>query len=263
MPSPERKLTTILSADAAGYSRLMSVDEETTLATLKACHAVMHRLIAGHGGRVVSTTGDGLLAEFPSVVKAVECAIAVQREVAERNATLPENRRLWFRIGINLGDVIVEGGDLFGDGVNVAARLQALADPGGVLVTGHVHELVKDRLSVGFGYLGQKAVKNIPNEVAVYRVLLQPGEEDSAAPAVAEPPQREPMFHAGLQRGPLTVTAMRAGVLILLLFLINLFTSSGSWWFKWPALAILAWLALAAIREFQKNDRQADKKNIS
>src|SRR6185436_17374540 len=106
--------------------------------------------------------------------KAVECAIAVQREVAERNATVPEDRRMWFRIGINLGDVMTDSGDLFGDGVNIAARLQSLAEPGGILVSGTVHTLVRDKLSVDFDYLGAKPVKNITNEIPIYRVLLNP-----------------------------------------------------------------------------------------
>lgn len=253
MSSSERKLTTILSADAAGYSRMMGADEEGTLAALKACHAVMQRLVTSHGGRVFSTSGDGLLAEFPSVVKAVECAIAVQREVAERNGTAPRERRLWFRIGINLGDVIVEGDDLFGDGVNVAARLQALAEPGGVLVSGHVHDLVKDKLSVGFGYLGQKAVKNIANEVAVYQVLLSSG---AAAAGAAPPPSAPPPVHAEpAARHPLAVRAARGGMLVALLFLINLFTSPGDWWFKWPALAVLVWLAFAMLNYWQGRRR--------
>src|SRR4051812_39514389 len=117
--SVERKLTTIFSADAAGYSRMMGEDETATLATLKTARAAMRDLIARNGGRIVNTAGDAMLAEFGSVVKAVECAIAVQREVAERNAGLPEERRMWFRIGINLGDVMISDGDLFGDGVNI------------------------------------------------------------------------------------------------------------------------------------------------
>jgi adenylate cyclase len=247
----ERKLTTIFSADAVGYSKLMSADERATLESLKACHAAMDRLIAGHGGRIVNTAGDGLLAEFGSVVKAVECAIAVQREVAERNATLPEDRRMWFRIGINLGDVMVDSGDLFGDGVNVAARLQALADPGGVLVSGAVHDLVRDKISVGFGFLGQKSVKNIANEVPVYRVLLQPSDAEAATPPSAALVMRQAA--KGVLQRPLVLSALRAGALVGLVFLINVFSYDGEWWFQWPALAIAFIFVLRALRGLQKN----------
>ena len=125
----ERRLTALFSADVVGYSRLMGGNEPATLATLKTHRQAMDALIGQHGGRIVNTAGDSVLAEFPSIVKAVECAISVQRAIAELNAPLPEDRRMWFRIGINLGDVIVDNGDLFGDGVNLAARLQALAIP--------------------------------------------------------------------------------------------------------------------------------------
>jgi adenylate cyclase len=245
--SAERKLTTIFAADAAGYSRMMNADEESTLVTLKRAHAVMDRLIAGHGGRVINTAGDGLLAEFASVVKAVECAIAIQREMAEHNAGLAGDERMWFRIGINLGDVMVDRGNLFGDGVNVAARLQALADPGGVLVSGPVHELVKDKLSVGFGYLGQKSVKNIPGEITVYRVQLQSPEGPTIAaapPSVAQVPN--------LLRHPWATRAMTGLALLALLFLINLFSYDGEWWFHWPALAIVFIFVFRAIRGLRR-----------
>ena len=170
--APERKLTTILSADVAGYSRLMGADEAGTLASLRACRELLARQIARHRGRVVGQAGDSVLAEFGSVVGAVECAVAIQRELAERNAALPPERRMLFRIGVNLGDVLVDGGDLFGEGVNIAARLQALAEPGGILVSGPVFDQVRRKLTLGFDYLGPQSVKNIADEVPAYRVVL-------------------------------------------------------------------------------------------
>ncbi len=178
----ERKLTTLFSADVVGYGRLMGQDERGTLATLRTYREVMANLIANHHGRVVNTAGDSLLAEFASVVAAVECAVQVQREVAERNAAVPPDRQMRFRIGVNLGDVMVDGTDLHGDSVNVAARLQALADPGGILISGPVFDQVKNKLALGFDYLGPTSVKNIAADVPIYRVLLKP---DAAAPSEA------------------------------------------------------------------------------
>jgi adenylate cyclase len=147
--SQTRRLAAILAADVAGYSRLMGADEEGTLARLNAHRrALVDPKIAEHGGRIVKTTGDGLLAEFPSVVDAVRCAVEVQRGMTERNVAVPAAERIEFRVGINLGDVIVEGDDIFGDGVNIAARLEGLAEPGGVLISNTVHDQVRDRLPV-------------------------------------------------------------------------------------------------------------------
>ena len=142
----KRKLSAILSADVAGYSRLMSEDEESTVKTLETYKGVMSALINEHRGRVVDSTGDNLLAEFGSVVDAVQCAVAVQKEFQARNAELSENRRMQFRIGINLGDVIEEKDHLYGDGVNIAARLESLADPGGICLSGIVYSQIKNRL---------------------------------------------------------------------------------------------------------------------
>src|SRR5216684_1497212 len=152
----ERKLAAILAADVAGYSRLMGADEEGTLARLKAHRReLIDPEIGEHNGRIVKTTRDGLLVEFASVVDAVRCAVAVQRQMAERNNSVPEDRRLEFRIGVNLGDIIVEDDDIFGDGVNVAARLEALADPSGICVS----RVVRDRLPFVFEDLGEQQVK--------------------------------------------------------------------------------------------------------
>jgi len=166
-----RRLAAILAADVAGYSRLMGVDEEGTLERLKALRReVVDPKIAEHYGRIVKTTGDGVLVEFASVVDAVRCAVAVQQAMLERNTEVVADNRIELRIGINLGDVIVEGDDLYGDGVNIAARIEALAEPGGVFVSNTVHDHVRDRLPLAFEDLGEQQVKNIARPVRVYRV---------------------------------------------------------------------------------------------
>src|ERR1700726_4597278 len=164
-----RRLAAILAADVAGYSRLMEADEEGTHERLKAhFQQLIDPTIAGHRGRVVKTTGDGMLAEFASVVDAMRCAAAIQRAMIDRDAEVPEERRIRFRIGINLGDVIAEGEDIFGDGVNVAGRLEALAEPGGICVSGTVHDQIRDRLPYPLDDLGEQSVKNIARPVRVY-----------------------------------------------------------------------------------------------
>jgi TolB-like protein/class 3 adenylate cyclase len=168
---PVRRLTAILAADVAGYSRLMGADEEGTHERLKAhLRELIEPKIKEHRGHTVKNTGDGLLAEFPSVVDAVRCAVEVQRAMADRNAETPEDKRITFRIGVNLGDVIAEEDDIFGDGVNVAARLQTLADPGGICVSRVVRDQVRDRLGFAFDDMGEQEVKNIARPVPVYRV---------------------------------------------------------------------------------------------
>jgi TolB-like protein/class 3 adenylate cyclase len=167
----ERRLAAILAADVAGYGRLMGQDEAGTLARLRSHRReLIDPKIAHHKGRIVKTTGDGLLVEFPSVVEAVACAVAIQREMAERNAPSPNHQRIDFRVGINLGDVIAEDDDIHGDGVNIAARLEALAEPGGVCVSGVVHDQVQGRLECGFEDTGEQSLKNIARPVRVYRV---------------------------------------------------------------------------------------------
>src|SRR5271169_1182 len=170
MPST-RRLTAILAADVAGYARLMGADEEGTHERLKAhLRELVDPKIKDHRGRTVKNTGDGMLVEFPSVVDAVRCGVEVQRGMIEREPGLPEERRIKFRIGINLGDVIVEEHDIFGDGVNVAARLEALAEPDGICVSRVVHDEVRDKLDLAFEDLGEQPVKNIARPVRVYRV---------------------------------------------------------------------------------------------
>ena len=169
----ERRLAAILAADIAGYSRLMSVDEEGTLRQLKVHRKeLIDRKITEHRGRIVKTTGDGMLVEFVSVVDAVRCAVDVQRSMAERNSNEAAETRIQFRIGINVGDIIIDGDDIFGDGVNVAARMEALADPGGIMVSGIVHDQVRDKLSFSFEDLGEQTVKNIARPIGVHRVQI-------------------------------------------------------------------------------------------
>ena len=176
----DRRLAAVWAGDIAGYSRLMGVDEEGTLRQLKAHRKeLVDPKITEHRGRIVKTTGDGMLVEFVSVVDAVRCAVDIQRGMGERNASVPADKRIEFRIGINVGDIIIDGDDIFGDGVNVAARLEALADPGGIMVSSVVHDQVRDKLSFGFEDMGEQIVKNIARPIGVHRVSLA----ESAPPA--------------------------------------------------------------------------------
>ncbi len=170
----KRKLTAILSADVEGYSRLMGDDEEATVRTLTAYREVLSTLIQQHNGKVLDSPGDNLLAEFVSVVDAVQCAVAVQKEINARNDQLPENRRMQFRIGINLGDVIQEDERIYGDGVNIAARLESLANPGGICISKTAFDQIESKLPYGYEFLGDQAVKNIAKPVIAYRVLMEP-----------------------------------------------------------------------------------------
>ncbi|MBW7998534.1 MAG: adenylate/guanylate cyclase domain-containing protein, partial [Candidatus Glassbacteria bacterium] len=171
-----RKLTAILSADVAGYSRLMGADEEATIETLTAYRKVFLSYIENHRGRVVDAKGDAILAEFSSVVDAVSSAVEIQRELAAKNAALPDDRRMDFRIGINLGDVVVKDDVIYGDGVNVAARLESLAEPGGICISRPVYDQVESKLKLEYDFLGEQQVKNIAKPVRAYKVLLEPGQ---------------------------------------------------------------------------------------
>jgi len=166
-----RRLAAILAADVAGYSRLIGADESGTLQALKAIRAeLIDPTITAHNGRLVKTTGDGLLVEFSSVVDALRCATEVQAGMTERNATAPADKRIEFRIGINMGDIVVEDGDIFGDGVNVAARLEALAEPGGICVSARVQEDAAGKLDLGFQDMGQQRLKNIARPIRAFMV---------------------------------------------------------------------------------------------
>jgi adenylate cyclase len=184
----KRKLAAILSADVKGYSRLMGEDEAETVKTITAYRKIMGELIQQHRGRVIDSPGDNILAEFTSVVDAVQCAVAAQNEFKARNAELPENRRMEFRIGVNLGDVIEEEGRIYGDGVNIAARLESLADPSGICISKTAFDQIETKLPFGYEYLGEQTVKNISKPVGAYRVLMDPrvtvaGAEEKKAPA--------------------------------------------------------------------------------
>lgn len=250
--TPDRKLTTILAADVAGYSRLMGADEPGTLARLKERREAILRHVADHRGRLVNTAGDSVLAEFASVVNAVDCAVRIQRDLAERNAALPEAQRMLFRIGINLGDVMVDGSDLFGEGVNIAARLQEIAEPGGVLISGPVFDQVRNKLSLGFDFLGAQSVKNITEAVPAYRVVLSPGgmsENTAARPAASPLPPPHTVHPATAAMDDDATRRLKrliaiSAIAIVIVFVVNMLTWEGRAWFVWPTLGILAWLAL-------------------
>src|ERR1700731_896135 len=167
----ERKVPAILCADVFGYSRLMGENEEATLRTLSSYRKLIDSLIEQHHGRFVNSAGDSVLGEFASVVNAVQCAVEIQTVLKTKNAEIPPERRMEFRIGINLGDVIVDGEQIYGDGVNVAARLESLAEPGGICISDTVHAQIKNKLALNYENLGPQSVKNIAEPVRVFRVL--------------------------------------------------------------------------------------------
>ncbi len=262
----KRRLTSILCADVKSYSRLMESDEARTIGTLRQYRAAMDALVERHDGRTINTWGDAVIAEFGSVVEAVQCAIEVQRELAVRNRDLPEAEQMWFRIGINLGDVMVENDDLYGEGVNIAARLQELAEPGGILVSGPVYDMVRNKLSVGFDYLGQQPVKNVSEPVTSYRIVL----DGEARPAMMDTEQRRPPSAATRPREDawhgvaarlwsrfldLPRQIKVAILLIPFLFVIDMLDSGDSLWFYWPAAGlsfyVLLWLSLAGHKKQQ------------
>jgi adenylate cyclase len=186
-----RRLVAVFAADVEGYSRLMGADEVGTLKGLTERRAILDRLIGEHGGRIANTAGDSVLAEFGSTVEAVECAVEAQTALAEANSGLPPNRRISFRIGIHIGDVMVRGGDLFGDDVNIAARLQSMAEPGGVCVSSATYEQVRKVLPITFADLGAHHVKNIQEPIRAYQVGA-PSETREAAPAGVADAERPP-----------------------------------------------------------------------
>lgn len=258
----KRRLTTVLCADAYGYSRLMEADEAGTLDTLRRYRTAIAGLVERHDGRIVNTWGDAVIAEFASVVEAVQCAVEIQQEISNQASNPPHAQPMQFRIGINLGDVMVDGTNIYGDGVNIAARLQELAEPGGVVISSSVYEQVYNKLSVGFDCLGQRPMKNIAPVVS-YRVTTsgQPaGQVSSESPT----PWRaaSDVDDRGFRDRPLTSTPTH-GVLGWLanlprpvavaltvsafLILINLFSGAHKIWFHWPVAAILLFVVLRTV----------------
>jgi adenylate cyclase len=204
----KRKLAAILSADVVGYGRLMADDEAATVATLKEYRAAVGRVIDRHGGRIVNAPGDNILAEFPSAVEAVQAAVEIQRNIEGRNAELAEGRRMHFRVGVNLGDVIEEDdGTIYGDGVNIAARMEALADSGGICISSAIYDAIEGKLDFGFDYLGEQQVKNVAKPVRVYRVRT----EARARPAAKRPAARNARV-TGLIAAAVAVVVVVAGV---------------------------------------------------
>jgi adenylate cyclase len=203
----KRKLTAILSADVEGYSRLMGEDEEATVRTITIYREVLTTLIQQHNGKVLDSPGDNLLAEFVSVVDAVQCAVAVQKEIKARNDELSEERRMQFRIGINLGDVIQEEDRIYGDGVNIAARLEGLAEPGGICISKTAFDHIESKLPYGYDFIGDQTVKNIAKPVGAYRVLLDPRVTVSGKPVDKKP--------TGKRRMPILFGAVAVLVLAL------------------------------------------------
>jgi class 3 adenylate cyclase len=205
-PSLERRLATIMMADVAGYSRMVGENEERTIETLRGHRQIFDELLAQHRGRVFNTAGDAILAEFPSAVDAVRCATEIQTALRTRNDHLPEEQRMWFRIGINLGDVIVQGGDLLGDGVNVAARIQTVSEPGGICLSGSVYDQIQNKLSLHFRQLGERNFKNIAQPVRTFSIV----DTDGAAPRPMGTSQFRKRALAGVAAA-IVVVALGAG----------------------------------------------------
>lgn len=204
---PQRKLTSILAADVVGYSRMMSVDENGTHELFGKCRKIIDRNIEHHGGRIFNTAGDSVMAEFGSTVEAVRCAIEIQEEILAHNTDKAESEQMWFRIGLNVGDVIIEGDDLIGDGVNIASRMESIATPGGISLSGSVYELVHNKLSFSFKDMGPQSVKNITEPVPTYSLL------SAATPKVK--PGRTKENHIKLQLIVATLLFVTAVVVVV------------------------------------------------
>ncbi|EJC80271.1 family 3 adenylate cyclase [Rhizobium leguminosarum bv. trifolii WSM2297] len=261
MSETRRKLTTIFCADVQDYTRLMGADEEGTLAALKRCREAMGRLIESHGGRVINTWGDGLIADFPSVVEAVRAAVDTQNELAGFNARRPEDGRMLFRIGINLGDVIVEDDDIYGDGVNIAARLQASASAGGIVISSTVYDQVRNKVAVGFEFLGPLMVKNVDEGVPSYAVKIGDAKDETPPPQRPGPARPQPVAEiadAGPLPGRRRLFAV-LGVVAAVLIGINLLSWQGVFWARFPVLA----LAVLAAFTWNRNQIRFNRKITS
>ncbi len=247
----KRRLTTVLCADVSSYTRLMEQDEAGTLERLRTSREGMAALIARHDGRVINTWGDALIAEFGSVVEAVNCAVEIQQELAARNRDLPEPDQMWFRIGINLGDIMVEKQDIYGEGVNIAARLQQIAEPGGIMISRPVYDQVKSKLSLGFDFLGEQTVKNVSEPVPSYRILIDGPAAAGATTSVfgtskAVNPGSEPLLAPDLWQRFRRLPALIKVAMILIGFFFALNLASGLWpiWFHWPSIPMIAILLI-------------------
>jgi len=245
----ERRLAAVLAFDMVGYSRLMGLNEQVTLAAHRRHRRELFNPRATqYRGRIIKFMGDGALMEFASVVDSVCFAVDVQLTLLSQNADLPEERQLRYRIGINIGDIILDEGDIYGDGVNIAARLQELAEPGGILISGTVFDQVKNKLSLGFDFLGPQRLKNIDAEVPVYRAVLQSGAGEKPAAALEPKPAAEAGPEEKWHR--FKMSAIRTGAIVVLMILINAFTWDGDLWAQWPIMGVLFLLALQATRIF-------------
>ncbi|MTI44181.1 adenylate cyclase [Roseibium hamelinense] len=260
MQRAKRRLAAVMCADVAHYSRLMERDEDGTLSRLRAYRSIMSGLTERHNGRIVNTWGDAVIIEFSSVVEAVQCAVDIQNELAHKNAELPETEKMEFRIGINLGDLMVEGDDIYGDGVNVAARLQELAPRGGIMLSQSVFDQVRSKLALGFDALGQKTFKNVSEPVGTYSVRLggrnapeaaQPvpdgasGKSDNDSPYGMRDANVAKTAKGGFEqardwfkRQPRRVRS--CVFMIGFFFVLNILTSGlSSLWFYWPSLPFI------------------------
>lgn len=249
MAVPERRLTVILCADVVGYSRLVGVDETGTLARLEQAWDILRRVIQGQGGRVFNLAGDGLLAEFPSALGAVQAAIAGQDQLGIWAADQPDDQRMRLRIGINLGDVVISGDDLLGEGVNVAARLQEFANPGGICMSAAVHDQVRGRIETSFADLGARPMKNIASPIHVYALRIGVNADQLAAALPIATPPTLPAASAPATQGWLPDFLPRrvAGALgiLAILLVINLMTSPHRLWVQWPALGFVVALGFS------------------
>jgi adenylate cyclase len=268
----KRRLTTVLCADVHGYSRLMEADEAGTLETLHRYRAAMAGLVERHDGRIVNTWGDAVIAEFASVVEAVQCAAEIQQEISSQDSDRPNSHRMRFRIGINLGDVLVDGSDIYGDGVNIAARLQELAEPGGVVISGSVYDQVHHKLSLGFDCLGRQQIKNIAAPVMSYRVTTggtTPPADRVAAAGPGAPAIRDTHGQSGWMRPvsdwlanlprSIAVPLVIAGFLVL----INVFTGLHDVWFHWPVAVLLFIVVLRTVLRRKPARNRKEKRSTS
>ncbi|MCC2113398.1 MAG: adenylate/guanylate cyclase domain-containing protein [Hyphomicrobiales bacterium] len=267
----KRRLTCVLSADVKSYTRLMETDEPGTLDLLREYRKLMADLIERHEGRIVNTWGDAVIAEFASAVEAVQCAVEIQRALSERNGKLPGDHQMQFRIGINLGDIMVDGDDIYGEGVNIAARLQELAEPGGILISRPVYDQVHTKLAIGFDYLGEKTVKNVSEAVSSYSVRVggrnaprqtfprdrRPAETGRQTPRSATPSHsgEDKITAAWNWYRDLPKPISRSLALIGFFFLINLFGGLHTVWFHWPSLPLVLIILLYYARSERPSRR--------